>query len=99
MLSDLRGSSNKYIEALIPMQEIITDALREKRFAYPMLAIRETVANALIYQDFSVLGVILFACHLRVGQRPIVDMSDDEQREDHAQISKENSHIWINSKV
>lgn len=46
----------KFMEALIPTQEIITGALREKRTAYPMLAIRETVANALIHQDFSVTG-------------------------------------------
>ena len=46
----------KYIEALIPTQEIINGALREKRAAYPILAIRESVANALIHQDFSVAG-------------------------------------------
>lgn len=33
-----------------------TDALREKIVAYPLLAIREAVANALIHQDFSVTG-------------------------------------------
>ena len=46
----------KYIDALIPTQELIIDALREKRCAYPMLAIREAVANALIHQDFSIKG-------------------------------------------
>lgn len=46
----------EYIEALIPTQEIITDALREKKSAFPMLAIREAVANALIHQDFSITG-------------------------------------------
>ena len=46
----------KYIEALIPTQERITDALREKIVAYPLLAIREAVANALIHQDFSITG-------------------------------------------
>jgi len=46
----------KFIEALIPTQEVITGALREKRTAYPVLAIREAVANALIHQDFSVSG-------------------------------------------
>ena len=39
----------KYIEALIPTQEIITAAFREKKSAYPMLAVREAVANALIH--------------------------------------------------
>jgi predicted HTH transcriptional regulator len=46
----------KYIEALIPTQELIIDALREKKSAYPILAIREAVANALIHQDFSITG-------------------------------------------
>lgn len=46
----------KYIEALIPTQELIQVALREKKSAYPILAIREAVANALIHQDFSITG-------------------------------------------
>ena len=46
----------KWIEAVIPTQERITGALRERQTAYPILAIREAVANALIHQDFSVTG-------------------------------------------
>ena len=46
----------KYIEALIPTQELITGALREQKSAYPILAVREAVANALIHQDFSITG-------------------------------------------
>ena len=46
----------KFIEALLPMQEVITGALREKKTAYPSIAVREAVANALIHQDFSVTG-------------------------------------------
>lgn len=46
----------KYIEALLPSQESITGALRELKTAYPILAIRESVANALIHQDFSISG-------------------------------------------
>ena len=70
----------KYIEALIPMQEIITAALREKRTAYPMLAIREAVANALIHQDFSVSGtgptVELFDNRIEITNSgiPLVDI-------------------------
>lgn len=45
-----------YIEALIPTQEPIIGALREKKMAYPILAIREAIANALIHQDFSITG-------------------------------------------
>lgn len=46
----------KFIEALLPAQELITGALREKKSTYPILAVREAVANALIHQDFSVTG-------------------------------------------
>ena len=46
----------KFIEALIPTQELIVGALRQKESAYPILAIREAVANALIHQDFSITG-------------------------------------------
>jgi Predicted transcriptional regulator containing an HTH domain and an uncharacterized domain shared with the mammalian protein Schlafen len=46
----------KYIEALIPTQELILEALREKKMAYPILAIREAVANALVHQDFLLPG-------------------------------------------
>lgn len=46
----------KYISALIPAREKITGALREQKTAYPLLTIREAVANALIHQDFSITG-------------------------------------------
>ena len=46
-----------FVEALIPSNEQINGALREKTTAYPLLAIREAVANALIHQDFSISGV------------------------------------------
>lgn len=70
----------KYIEALIPTQEIITGALRETKSAYPVLAIREAVANALIHQDFSVSGtgptVEIFGNRIEVTNSgvPLVDV-------------------------
>lgn len=45
-----------FVDALLPTEEIITGALREKKSAYPSLAIREAVGNALIHQDFSLTG-------------------------------------------
>lgn len=45
-----------FIDALLPTAEVINGALREKKTAYPSLAIRETVGNALIHQDFSIPG-------------------------------------------
>ena len=46
----------KYIEALLPSQEIIEGAIREQRLPYPIIALREAIANALIHQDFSITG-------------------------------------------
>lgn len=70
----------KYIEALIPTQELITGALREKKSAYPLLAIREAIANALIHQDFSVSGtgptVEVFSNRIEITNSgtPLVDV-------------------------
>lgn len=46
----------KYIEALLPTQEVIIGALRETISPYPSIALREAIANALIHQDFSITG-------------------------------------------
>lgn len=46
----------KFIEALLPSQEVINGAMRETISAYPSIALREVVANALIHQDFSITG-------------------------------------------
>lgn len=46
----------KYIEALLPSQEIIEGAIRKRILAYPTIALREAIANALIHQDFSIAG-------------------------------------------
>ena len=70
----------KFIEALIPTQELIANALREKKTAYPLLAVREAVANALIHQDFSVSGtgptVEIFSNRIEITNSgiPLVDI-------------------------
>lgn len=46
----------QYIEAMLPAGEIIEDGIRRTELAYPSLAIRETIANALIHQNFSLHG-------------------------------------------
>lgn len=46
----------KYIEALLPSKEVISGSLRERKTVYPSIAIRESLANTLIHQDFSVTG-------------------------------------------
>lgn len=45
-----------YISALIPAKEIIVNGIRKEITAFPILAVREMLANALIHQDFSVKG-------------------------------------------
>ncbi|MCX6351381.1 MAG: putative DNA binding domain-containing protein [Bacteroidetes bacterium] len=42
----------KYINALLPSNEVIGLAFRETKLMYPEIAIRELVANALVHQDF-----------------------------------------------
>lgn len=42
----------KYINSLLPSNEVIGVALRETKLMYPEIAIRELVANALVHQDF-----------------------------------------------
>lgn len=46
----------KYINDLLPTNEIIGQALRDTVNMYPEIAIRELVANAIIHQDFEQSG-------------------------------------------
>lgn len=46
----------KYINTIIPKNEIIGEALRKEVSMYPEIAIRETVANSLVHQDFNITG-------------------------------------------
>ncbi|MDP2240919.1 MAG: ATP-binding protein [Burkholderiales bacterium] len=46
----------EYLNALLPRNEVIKQALRKEVPMYPEPAVRELVANALIHQDFSVTG-------------------------------------------
>lgn len=76
---DFRGIVD-YIEALTPTREAINGALREKETAFPIIAIRELLANALIHQDFSVSGtgptVEIFENRLEITNSgvPLVDI-------------------------
>ena len=55
-----------YVNDNLPSGEVIGTALREEVKAYPEIAIRELIANALIHQDFSMAGV-----------SPMVEIFDD----------------------
>ncbi|QKK07515.1 MAG: transcriptional regulator [Planctomycetota bacterium] len=46
-----------YIESQVPSQERIEHGLRVEKTAYPADAIRESIGNALIHQDFLMSGV------------------------------------------
>lgn len=45
-----------FVSAQLPQNEMIEDALRREEKLVPEVVIRELVANALIHQDFSVVG-------------------------------------------
>ena len=45
-----------YLDALLPRNEVLGPALREEVPMYPILAVRELAANALIHQDFAITG-------------------------------------------
>lgn len=46
----------RFMDALIPTNEVIKNALRTEVKLYPEIALRELIANALIHQDFEVTG-------------------------------------------
>ena len=46
----------EFLNTLLPHNEIIESALRSEVPMYPLLALRELVANALIHQDFTISG-------------------------------------------
>ena len=68
----------KFINDLLPKNEIIGEALRETVSMYPEIAIRELVANAIIHQDFDERGtgpiVEIFAERIEISNpgKPII---------------------------
>ena len=70
-----------FIEALLPAREIIEDGRRRTELAYPSIAIREVVANALIHQDLSISGtgplIEIFVDRIEVTNpgRPLVEIN------------------------
>jgi ATP-dependent DNA helicase RecG len=55
-----------YLKRVLPHSEVIEQSLRTEVSMYPEIALRELIANALIHQDFSV-----------VGAGPMVEIYDD----------------------
>ncbi|MEF9984488.1 MAG: ATP-binding protein [Oscillospiraceae bacterium] len=70
-----------FLEALLPSIEEIKRATRETKTAYPMVALREIIANALIHQDFSITGagitIEIFDNRIEVINpgEPLIDIS------------------------
>jgi len=68
-----------FINSQLPENEHVSEALRGEQRAYPNIAIRELVANALIHQDFSVTGagpmVEIFSDRIEITNpgEPLVD--------------------------
>ena len=71
----------KFVEALLPSKEVIDGAIRKQQLAYPPIALREAIANALIHQDFSVTGtgvvIEIFTNRIEITNpgRPLVDVA------------------------
>lgn len=69
----------RYLDEQLPSNEVIDKALRKKVSLYPLLAIRELVANALIHQDFAVKGsspmVEVFSNRIEITNpgKPLID--------------------------
>jgi predicted HTH transcriptional regulator len=60
------GAMIKYITARLPSEESYEDGIRRQSTIIPEVAIREIIANALIHQDFTI-----------VGSGPIIDVYSD----------------------
>lgn len=70
-----------FLEALLPSEEVITETIRKTVTKYPMIALREIIANALIHQDFTVSGssplVEIFQSRIEVTNPgiPLIDIN------------------------
>ncbi len=75
------GELVDYIGNLLPQTEQINGVFREEKLLYPLLSIRELVANALIHQDMTVTGtgplVELFRDRLEITNPGLPLLSPD----------------------
>ncbi len=69
----------RYINGLLPTNEVLGQAIRRKIPMYPKMAVRELVANAIIHQDFSITGagpmIEIFSDRMEVSNpgKPLVE--------------------------
>lgn len=70
----------KYVNTLLPTKEDINSALRKTISVFPLPAVREAIANALIHQDFYITGsgpiIELFSNRIEITNPgvPLVDI-------------------------
>ncbi|MBB5856471.1 RNA-binding domain-containing protein [Amycolatopsis umgeniensis] len=68
-----------FVNNMLPSVEVISEAIRGDERAYPELAVRELIANAIIHQDFAQTGngpmIEIFDTRLEITSpgRPLVD--------------------------
>ncbi|MBN6034202.1 putative DNA binding domain-containing protein [Amycolatopsis sp. 195334CR] len=68
-----------FVNNMLPSVEVIGEAIRDDQRAYPELAVRELIANAIIHQDFAQTGngpmIEVFDSRLEITSpgRPLVD--------------------------
>jgi len=46
----------QFLDGILPSKEVIRGAVRKTETSFPVIALREAIANALIHQDFSLTG-------------------------------------------
>lgn len=80
-----------FVNDLLPVNEVVEQALRKSVRMYPELAIRELVANALIHQDLSVSGsgpmVEIFDDRMEIAN-PGTPLMDPQRMLDHPPRSR-----------
>lgn len=71
----------QFLDAILPSEERITNTKRESIKAFPPIALREFIANALIHQDYSLKGtgplVEVFPGRIEITNpgRPVIDIN------------------------
>ncbi|MDR1290387.1 MAG: putative DNA binding domain-containing protein [Planctomycetaceae bacterium] len=73
------GDMIKYLGENLPSNEVIDKALRKNACMYPIIAVRELVANAIIHQDFGISGtspmIEVFSNRIEITNpgKPLID--------------------------
>ena len=71
----------QFLDATLPSEEVITSTVRETKRAFPPVAIREILSNALIHQDLTMQGtsplIEVFPKRIEITNpgRPIIDIN------------------------